>query len=67
MCPERKDVERNRLAKGSKGNRPPAVDALAYKGRNMIVLCLNRLKDFSVWQCVLRNEEAVIVLASSLP
>ncbi len=35
-----------RLAKGSKGGRPPAFDQQAYKGRNVIERCINRLKDF---------------------
>ena len=46
VCPERKDAKRNRLAKGSKGGRPPAFDAQAYKGRNVVERCVNRLKDF---------------------
>ena len=54
VCPERKDAKRNRLAKGSKGGRPPAFDAEAYKGRNVIERCFNRLKDF---RCVAMRYE----------
>lgn len=43
---EREDAKKQRLAKGSKGGRPPACDTEAYKGRNVIERCINRLKDF---------------------
>ncbi len=46
ISPEREDAKKRRLAKGAKGGRPPACDAQAYKGRNVIERCLNRLKDF---------------------
>ncbi len=46
ICPERKDAKKARLAKGSRGGRPPALDAEAYKGRNVVERCINRLKDF---------------------
>ena len=46
VCPERKDARRNRLRKGSRGGRPPAFDAVAYRGRNVVERCINRLKDF---------------------
>lgn len=46
ICPERKDCERHRRAKGRRGGRPPAFDAQAYKGRNVVERCINRLKDF---------------------
>lgn len=46
ISPEREDAKKHRLAKGSKGGRPPACDIEAYKGRNVIERCINRLKDF---------------------
>lgn len=46
ICPERKDAQRHRLARGARGGRPPAFDAQAYKGRNVVERAINRLKDF---------------------
>jgi transposase len=46
ISPEREDAKKHRLAKGSKGGRPPVFDKEAYKGRNVIERCINRLKDF---------------------
>ncbi len=46
ISPEREDAKKFRLAKGSKGGRPPAFDKQAYKGRNVVERCINRLKDF---------------------
>lgn len=46
ISPEREDAKKQRLAKGSKGGRPPAFDKQAYKGRNVVERCINRLKDF---------------------
>ena len=46
ISPEPEDAKKQRLAKGSKGERPPVCDPEAYKGRNLIERCLNRLKDF---------------------
>ena len=45
-CPERSDQIAHRKAKGSAGGRPPAFDAVAYKGRNVVERCFNRLKQF---------------------
>jgi transposase len=45
-CPERSDQIAHRKAKGSAGGRPPAFDAAAYKGRNVVERCFNRLKQF---------------------
>ncbi|MFJ5220474.1 IS5 family transposase [Streptomyces sp. NPDC088354] len=44
--PERADQVANRLRRGSRGGRPPAFDADAYKGRNVVERCFNRLKQF---------------------
>lgn len=46
ICPERRDSRRHRLARGRRGGRPPDFDAQAYKGRNVVERCINRLKDF---------------------
>jgi transposase len=46
VCPERNDSRRHRLARGRRGGRPPAFDAQAYKGRNVVERCINRRKDF---------------------
>lgn len=46
VSPEREDNKKRRLAKGAKGGRPPAFDPQAYKGRNVVERCINRLKDF---------------------
>ena len=46
VCPERRDCQQHRLAKGRRGGRPPHFDAQAYKGRNVVERCINRLKDF---------------------
>ena len=46
ISPEREDAKKHRLAKGSKGGRPPTYDTEAYKERNVIERCINRLKDF---------------------
>ena len=44
--PERRDQQANRLRQGSRGGRPPAFDAQAYKQRNVVERCFNRLKQF---------------------
>ncbi|GAB2968316.1 hypothetical protein GCM10017788_61350 [Amycolatopsis acidiphila] len=44
--PEREDQIARRAAKGSRGGRPPAFDAEAYKRRNVVERCFNRLKQF---------------------
>jgi transposase len=45
-CPERSDQIARRKAKGSAGGRPPNFDAEAYKGRNVVERCFNKLKQF---------------------
>ncbi len=46
ISPERADAKKHRRSKGSRGGRPPAFDSEAYKGRNVVERCINRLKDF---------------------
>jgi hypothetical protein len=42
ISPERLDAKKHRLARGVKGGRPPACDAEAYKGHNVVERCINR-------------------------
>ena len=44
--PERRDQQERRAAKGSRGGRPPAFDKQAYKQRNVVERCFNRLKQW---------------------
>ena len=44
--PERADQAANRLRRGARGGRPPAFDIEAYKHRNVVERCFNRLKQF---------------------
>ena len=42
--PQLADQVRNRAARGSRGGRPPAFDAEAYKKRNVVERAINKLK-----------------------
>lgn len=42
--PEPGDQVRHRQRRGSKGGRPPAFDAVAYKQRNIVERAFNRLR-----------------------
>jgi len=44
--PEREDQKAGRLRRGSAGGRPRSFDAEAYKGRNVVERCFNRLKQW---------------------
>jgi transposase len=44
--PERRDQQERRAAKGSRGGRPPSFDKQAYKQRNVVERCFNRLKQW---------------------
>jgi transposase len=44
--PERADQVANRGRRGSTGGRPPTFDRQAYKSRNVVERCFNRLKQF---------------------
>lgn len=46
VCPEREDARKARLKRGQRGGRPPKHDPEAYKERNLVERCINRLKDF---------------------
>jgi transposase len=43
---EPEDQKANRKRKGSKGGRPISFDLLAYKERNQVERCFNRLKQW---------------------
>lgn len=44
--PERRDQRANRARRGAKGGRPPGFDRVAYRRRNIIERCFQRLKQF---------------------
>ena len=44
--PERADQKNNRARRGSRGGRPRAFDKDAYKRRNVVERCFNRLKQW---------------------
>lgn len=44
--PERDDQKSGRARRGSKGGRPRAFDKEAYKGRNVVERCFNKLKQW---------------------
>lgn len=46
VIPERDDQKDNRRRKGQAGGRPPALDTQAYKQRNVVERCFNKLKQF---------------------
>ncbi len=46
VIPVPADQQAHRLRRGSRGGRPPAFDREAYKQRNTVERCLNRLKQW---------------------
>jgi transposase len=46
VIPEKADQKAARAKKGAKGGWPPAFDAQAYKRRNLVERCNNRLKQW---------------------
>ncbi|GAA0931117.1 MULTISPECIES: IS5 family transposase [Streptomyces violaceusniger group] len=46
VIPERADQRANRMRRGRAGGRPPAFDRAAYKQRNTVERCINRLKQW---------------------
>jgi transposase len=44
--PERRDQQNNRARRGAVGGRPPAFDRTAYRRRNVVERCFQRLKQF---------------------
>ncbi|MFF5503444.1 IS5 family transposase [Streptomyces roseolus] len=68
--PERADQVRNRARRGSRGGRPPAFDREAYKHRNVVERCFNRLKQWrgiaTRYDKTAPSYEAAVTLASLL-
>jgi len=46
VIPEKSNQIAHRKAKGSKGGRPPAFDATAYRRRNVVERCFNKMKEW---------------------
>ncbi|WP_189595409.1 IS5 family transposase, partial [Streptomyces calvus] len=46
VIPERADQQAKRKRRGQAGGRPPAFDREAYKQRNTVERCINRLKQW---------------------
>ncbi|WTP70456.1 IS5 family transposase (plasmid) [[Kitasatospora] papulosa] len=46
VIPERADQQANRVRRGQSGGRPPVFDREAYKQRNTVERCINRLKQW---------------------
>jgi transposase len=63
VIPERADQQANRKRRGQAGGRPPAFDREAYKQRNTVERCINRLKQ---WRGIATRYEktATIYLAA---
>ena len=46
VIPEPADQQGHRRRRGSRGGRPPGFDPVAYRGRNVVERCFNRLKNW---------------------
>jgi transposase len=44
--PERRDQQAHRTRRGSSGGRPPVFDRIAYRRRNVVERCFQRLKQY---------------------
>jgi transposase len=44
--PERRDQRADRARRGTRGGRPPLFDRVAYRRRNVVERCFQRLKQF---------------------
>ena len=68
--PEKTDQRRHRLRRGGHGGRPPGFDREAYRRRNTIERCFNRLKGFrgiaTRYEKTATSYEAAVTLASLL-
>nr|WP_107439298.1 IS5 family transposase [Streptomyces hygroscopicus] len=68
--PEKTDQQRHRLNRGRRGGRPPGFDQEAYRRRNIVERCFNRLKGFrgiaTRHEKTATSYEAAVILASFL-
>lgn len=68
--PERDDQKAGRARRGSAGGRPRSFDAAAYKGRNVVERCFNRLKQWrgiaTRYDKTVRSYLAGLTLAAAL-
>ncbi len=66
--PERRDQRAQRAARGAKGGRPPAFDRAAYRRRNVVERCVNRLKQWrglaTRYEKRALNYRAMVVIAA---
>jgi transposase len=66
--PEKADQQRHRLNRGRRGGRPPRFDREAYRRRNIVERCFNRLKGFrgiaTRYDKTATSYEAAVSLAS---
>ncbi|MFM9612333.1 IS5 family transposase [Streptomyces niveiscabiei] len=64
VIPQPVDQARNRRRRGSRGGRPPGFDADAYKQRNSVERCINRLKQ---WRgLAMRTDKLAIAYQAAL-
>ncbi|WP_373295091.1 IS5 family transposase [Streptomyces fuscichromogenes] len=70
VIPEKNDQQRHRHNRGRHGGRPPGFDREAYRRRNMIERCFNRLKGFrsiaTRYEKTAISYEAAVTLVSFL-
>ena len=59
VIPTPADQEANRLRRGRRGGRPPAFDREAYKQRNTVERCINRLKQ---WRGIATRYEKTVTI-----
>lgn len=68
--PERRDQRAQRAAKGAQGGRPPSFDRAAYKRRNVVERCVNRLKQFRAlatrYEKRALNYRAMVMIAATM-
>ncbi|WP_370268088.1 IS5 family transposase [Streptomyces sp. V4I8] len=68
--PEKNDQRRHRHHRGRRGGRPPGFDREAYRRRNIVERCFNRLKGFrgiaTRYEKTATSYEAAVTLASFL-
>ncbi|MFF9496338.1 IS5 family transposase [Streptomyces flaveolus] len=63
VIPERADQQANRRRRGPVGGRPPAFDREAYKQRNTVERCINRLKQ---WRGMPPDEKTATIYLAGL-